>query len=378
MAFLSFTIQELRNLELKKFFKRTYTKAFQEEDLMSNSAQVAFYFAFALFPLLLFLVSLFGIVLENADEFRNEMFFYLRQVMPGTAYELVQNTIAEVTESSSGGKLTFGLLTALWAASAGVDSIRIALNGVYNLTEQRPWWKTKLTSLLLTLGLGVLVTIAMGVVFYGGKLLSLVLGYVNLPISSPFVLGVMQGVVILMVLTVIFALIYNYLPDHEEFKWTWVTPGAIIGIVLWLLLSYAFRLYLGYFNTYDKTYGSLGAVIILMLWLYLTALVILTGGTINAVLQEFTDPETAEDAANKAAAKEVVENPDKPLNSGKKAETLAMLNQDSKKENVDEKTTVSAPVSRDNSIESRPQVKKSKLKLFAGLLIGFIENLKKR
>jgi hypothetical protein len=218
----------------------------------------------------------------------------------------------------------------------------------------------------------------MGVVFYGGKLLSLVLGYVNLPISSPFVLGVMQGIVILMVLTVIFALIYNYLPDHEEFKWTWVTPGAIIGIVLWLLLSYAFRLYLGYFNTYDKTYGSLGAVIILMLWLYLTALVILTGGTINAVLQEFTDPETAEDAANKAAAKEVVENPDKPLNSGKKAETLAMLNQDSKKENVDEKTTVSAPVSRDNSIESRPQVKKSKLKLFAGLLIGFIENLKKR
>lgn len=378
MALLSFTIQQLRDLELKKFFTRTYTKAFQEEDLMSNSAQVAFYFAFALFPLLLFLVSLFGMVLENADDLRAEMFYYLRQMMPGSAYDLVQKTIDEVTESSSGGKLTFGFLAAIWAASAGIDSIRIALNGVYNLTEQRPWWKTKLTSLSLTLGLGILVTIALGIIFYGGKLLSLILGYINLPISSPFVLGVMQVVVILIVLVSVFALIYNYLPAHDDMKWTWVTPGAIIGIVLWVLLSFAFKTYLGYFNTYDKTYGSLGAVIILMLWLYLTALVILTGGTINAVLQEFTDPETAEKAANKAAAKEVIEDPNKSLASGKKAETLAMLNKDSGDVNVNSKTANSSEIRVDNPIESRPEVKRSKLKLFAGLLIGFFENLKKR
>src|SRR5688572_24470362 len=103
MKLLGFKIKELRELNWKEFFKRLYEKAITEEDLTGSAAQVAFYFAFALFPLLLFLISLFGIVLESADDLRTEMFFYLRQVMPGSAYELVQATIEEVTENSSGG-----------------------------------------------------------------------------------------------------------------------------------------------------------------------------------------------------------------------------------------------------------------------------------
>ncbi len=313
MSILSFTIEELRNLSPKDFFKRLYAKAFDEEDLMSAAAQVAFYFVFALFPLLLFLVSLFGIVLETADDLKAEMFSYLRQAMPGSAYDLVQKTIEEVSGSSTGGKLTFGILVALYSASAGVDSIRIALNGIYNLTETRSWWKTKLLSLTMTLGLGILVTIALGVVFYGGKFIALILNYLSFSVSSPFFLAILQWVTVTIVLTSIFALLYNYLPKHKKYSWVWITPGAIAGIILWLLLSYSFRLYLGYFNTYDKTYGSLGAVIILMLWLYLTALVILIGGTMNAVLQEFTDPETAAAGQRKAAAKELVEHPDAEL-----------------------------------------------------------------
>jgi membrane protein len=296
--------------DFKDFFKRFYTKAFDEEDLVSNAAQVAFYFTFALFPLLLFLITLFALILTSADDLRNELFSYMRQVMPVSAYDLVFKTIGEITENSSGGKLTVGILAALWAASAGIDSIRIALNGVYNLSEKRPWWKTKLLALGLTFGLAILVTIALGVVFYGGKFISLILGTVNFTISSPFFLGVLQVITVLAVLITIFAIIYNILPDHTKKKWVWITPGATIGLVLWLLLSYGFRLYLGYFDSYDKTYGSLGAVIILMLWLYLTALVILIGGTINAVLQEFSDPKTAKAAERKAEAKEIVENPE--------------------------------------------------------------------
>jgi len=378
MSLLSFTLEELKKLSPKDFFKRLYTKVIDEEDLMSAAAQVAFYFAFALFPLLLFLVTLFGIVLESADDFRGEMFFYLKQVMPGSAYELVQTTIDEVTKSSTGGKLTFGLLAALWSASAGVDSIRIALNGVYNLTESRPWWKTKLVSLLLTLGLAVLVTIALGVVFYGGKFIGLILNSINLSISSPFFLGILQVVTVLIVLISIFAIIYNYLPKHKKYTWVWVTPGAILGILLWLALSYAFRLYLGYFDSYNKTYGSLGAVIILMLWLYLTALVIIIGGTINAVLQEFTDPETAEAAANKAAAKVIIENPHKGSISevteatDKKAETLAILNKNTVQKTDKPKSNATV------IIENESPVKKSKFKLIAGIVIGFVSNLRKR
>ena len=290
-------------IDLKSLLKRIYEKAFFEDDILSTAAQVAFYFSFALFPLLLFLVSLFGIILESAEDFRAELFFYLRQIMPGSAYELVQKTIREVTENSSGGKLTIGLLIALWSASAGIDSLRTALNSVYSLEEKRAWWKTKLLSIVLTFALTMLVLVAVGIVFYGWKFLSLLLNTINLPIPSPIFLMILQWIVVLVVLLLIFDLIYNFLPKYKNFNWVWITPGAVTGIILWLLLSYAFRLYLSFFNSYDRTYGSLGAVIILMLWLYLTALVILMGGVINAALQEFTDPQAAAESEEKSALK---------------------------------------------------------------------------
>lgn len=383
MLGLKVSFRDFLKIGFKDFFKRFYTKAFDEEDVLSNAAQVGFYFTFALFPLLLFLVSLFGLILTSANDLRDELFLYLRQVMPGSASELVEKTIGEVTESSSGGKLTLGIFAALWAASAGIDSIRIALNGVYNLTETRPWWKTKIITLLMTLGLAILLTIALGAVFYGGKFISLILKTVNFSVSSPVFLGILQWVVILAVLITIFALLYNFLPKHKEFKWVWVTPGALVGIVLWLLLSYGFRLYLGYFDSYNKTYGSLGAVIILMLWLYLTALVILIGGTINAVLQEFTDPDTAEAGRKKAAAKEIVENPDnKSAGGGKKvseektgipAQTLG------NEKPADAWTENPKPKKAEvSAIEKNAPVKKSKLKLIAGILIGFFSSIRKR
>ena len=389
MTILSFKYQDLLDLNVKDFFYRLYDKAFNEEDLMSSAAQVAFYFTFALFPLLLFLISLFGIVLESADDLRTELFFYLSQAMPGSASDLVKKTIEEVTENSSGGKLTFGILIALYSASAGIDSIRIALNGVYNLTETRPWWKTKILSIIFTLVLAVFITIALGVIFYGGKFLILILDSINLPIPSPFFLGVLQALTVLIVLILTFALLYNYLPKHKKPSWVWITPGAIVGIILWLGLSYAFRLYLGYFNTYDKTYGSLGAVIILMLWLLLTALVILIGGSMNAVLQEFTDPDSAEAAAKKAAAKEVIGDPEKKsLESTMQGGTTGSLAALTKNQATDNKNsgTENPPVEAVNKRSGTDEIsvnekndeitsKKSPLKLAAGLFVGLLENI---
>jgi membrane protein len=371
MFLIGYTYEQLKQINPKDFFWRLYTKGFDEEDLLSNSAQVAYFFLFAMFPLLLFLISIFGIVLVSAGDLKAEMFQYLRQAMPDSAYQLVQKTIEEVAENSSGGKLTFGILVALYSASAGIDSIRIALNGVYNLTEDRAWWKTKLLSLLMTLGLGVLVTLALGIVLYGSRFTMLILNSLSLPIQSPVVLHIIQFIIAAVVLLLIFGLLYNYLPRHKSYKWVWVSPGAIIGIALWLLLSFSFRLYLSYFDSYDKTYGSLGAVMILMLWLYLTALVILIGGTVNAILQEFTDPQTAEAGAKKAAAKEVINNPDAPVTktaAEKKTEILpgsALPNDDSTVKEI-------AVNNKPESLKAVP--KKSPLKLAGGLLIGFFEN----
>lgn len=394
MTLLSFKLNDLSKISVKDFFSRLYNKSWIEEDLLSSAAQVAFYFAFALFPLLLFLVTLFGIVLDSAADLRAEMFFYLRQVMPGSASDLVQKTIDEVTQNSSGGKLTFGLAIALYSASAGIDSIRVALNGVYNLTEVRPWWKTKLLTLFLTFILSVLITVALGIVFYGEKFLTLILDSIELPIPSPFFLGVLQWVTVLVVLISTFALLYNYLPKHKKHTWVWITPGAIVGIGLWLALSYAFRLYLDYFNTYDKTYGSLGAVIILMLWLFLTALVILIGGSINAVLQEFTDPETAAAGDAKAAAKEIVANPNSESLIKEKLEVLAKTdstatdNENVDDEHVDDEDVDDESVKAENSLtkagksnhqpteydpaEIEKIGKKSAVNLAVGTVFGFL------
>ena len=280
---------------LKAILYRLYD-VFWEEDILSRSAQVAFYLAFSLFPLLLFLVNLFGLILGTADDLRLELFSYLRQIMPYSAYILVKTTILEVTENSSGGKLTFGFVIALWSASAGMDSMRIALNHVYKLKETRSWWITKLESLLFTLLLIFLLTFALGSVFYGWKFLLVLLKLVNLPIESVIILQIIQWITFIVVLFVTFGILYRYLPNQKDQRCSWVSPGSVTAIVLWVLVTNGFRVYLMYFDNYDKTYGSLGAVIILMFWLYLTALVVLIGGSLNSVITELAVKESPADA----------------------------------------------------------------------------------
>ena len=266
------------------FFARCYRKAL-DTDLLSRSAQVAFYFTFSLFPLLFFLISLFGLVLDSTEGLKQEMFTYLRQLMPTTAFDLVRRTVEEVVESSSTGKLTLGLAITLWSASAGIDSIRNALNAVYELRENRSWWTRKLQSIAITLLLILLTAIVLLIVFYGWQMFQAGLAMIGFEVTSSLVLKAIQWISILLVMLFACEVIYNLLPNYRRSKWLWITPGSVTAIVLWLLLTNGFRLYLEYFNSYGKAYGSLGALIILLLWLYLTALVIIVGGAINSVYE---------------------------------------------------------------------------------------------
>lgn len=294
MAFLS-------NFEWKTFFKELYSKFF-DTDVMSSAAQVAFYFSFAFFPLLLFLVSLFGLVLESTDELRRELYQYLAQIMPSSAYQLVRTTMDEIIETSSGGKLTIGLLVTLWSASAGVDSIRTALNRVYELRETRAWWKTKLQSVVLTFLFIVLLAIVLAGVTAGWSLVKVTLGGLGFEITSPLALTTIQWASIVLVMLFATAVVYSWIPCFDKFRWVWISPGAVTAILVWILFSGLFRLYLQYFNTYNKAYGSLGAVIILMLWMYITGLALLFGGAINSVLTEITEKRHAVDGGDLESA----------------------------------------------------------------------------
>jgi membrane protein len=287
--------------EWKVFFKGLYDKFF-ETDVMSAAAQVAFYFSFAFFPLLLFLVSLFGMLLDSTDELRGELYRYLAQIMPASAYQLVHTTMDEIIENSSSGKLTIGLLVTLWSASAGVESLRIALNRVYELKETRSWWNTKLHALILTLLFILLLAFGLAFMTAGWSLAKVTLAGLGLEETPHWAVSVVQWSSIVIVMIFSTAVVYSWLPCFKKFHWVWISPGSITAIAVWILSGSLFRLYLQYFNSYNKAYGSLGAVIILMLWMYITGLSLLLGGAINSVLTEMAEKRIieAEDPANPA------------------------------------------------------------------------------
>jgi membrane protein len=281
----------------KALVKRVISEI-QNDDVFGRAAQLAYYFLLALFPLLLFLTSVIGLLLGSGTGVRHALFAYFSRVLPGAASNLVDSTMYEVTAASGGGKLTFGLLAALWAASNGMGAITEALNAAYNVKESRAWWKQRLTAIGLTLVLSILIISALVLVLYGGKIANqLALSY---GFGEVFTFGwkFLQWPLVLGFMLLSFSLIYYVAPDLHEQKWMWVTPGSVLGVALWLLVSFGFKLYLHFFDSYSKTYGALGAVIILMLWLYLTGAAILIGGEVNSEIEnaaaEAGDPRAKE------------------------------------------------------------------------------------
>ena len=281
----------------RELAKRVWTES-QNDNVFGRAAELSYYFLLALFPFLIFLTSIIGIVLGSGTGTRHTFFQYLARIMPPSAFQLIDNTMYEVSEASGGGKLSFGILAALWAASNGLGAITESLNTAYDLKETRPWWKQRLTAIGLTVALSILIIGALILVVAGGHIAEWLAAHYGFGPVFPLSWRIIQWPVVLACMTFAFALIYYLAPDFREQSWQWLTPGSVIGVVLWLLVSLAFRIYLHYFNSYSATYGSLGAVIILMLWLYLTGAAVLIGGEVNSEIENAAakqgDPEAKE------------------------------------------------------------------------------------
>ncbi|HLM56188.1 MAG TPA: YihY/virulence factor BrkB family protein [Pyrinomonadaceae bacterium] len=267
-----------------------------KDDIFNRAAILGFYFMLALIPLLLCLTALLGLFAQSATELRDSLFSLLARVAPRSAYALVYDTVNEVTEGGSGGKLTFGLLASVWAASNGMLAIIDTLNTAYHVREARPWWKARLVAAALTLALGVLIISALVLVLYGGQVSEALSGALGLGGAFAAAWGVIQWVLVLTFVFLAFGLIYYFAPNLHEQRFRWVLPGMVVGVMLWLAGSLGFRLYLRYFNTYNAVYGSLGAVIILMLWFYLTGAAILVGGEVNSEIEKAAAKDGEEDA----------------------------------------------------------------------------------
>jgi len=260
-------------------------RAMSYDDIFNRAAILGFYFMLALFPLLLCLTALLGLFAQTGTELRDDLFSYLARVAPRSAYALIYETVNEVAEGGGGGKLTFGLLAAVWAASNGMLAVVDTLNSAYHVREARPWWKARMVAAALTLALAVLVVSALALVLYGGQIAGALSGAFGFGGGFAAAWGVLRWLLVLGFVLLAFGLIYYFAPNLHEQKFCWVLPGMIVGVTLWLAGSLGFRLYLKYFNTYNAVYGSLGAVIILMLWFYLTGAAILIGGEVNSEIE---------------------------------------------------------------------------------------------
>jgi membrane protein len=289
-----------KRLLSKDFWVRVWARV-EEDEVFNRSAQLSYYFLLALFPLLLFLSTLFGYFDGSGSHLSNKLISYLGGVMPPAAFQLVVATIDEVTKARGGGKLSFGLLLALWAASSGVNALAQGLNAAYDVPETRPWWKVRLVSIALTIVLAVLIISALLIVLYGVRFGHLLAAMIHL--GQAFSVGwkILQWPIALTFVFIAFGLIYQFVPNlaarqrgkglpASDLRRRWLSPGVAVAVILWLLVSLGFRLYLHFFNSYKVTYGSLGAVIILMLWFYLTGAAILLGGEINCELESSDSP----------------------------------------------------------------------------------------
>lgn len=256
-----------------------------QTDLFNRAYELAYNFLLAVFPMLLFLFSLCGIFAHEGSKLLTALLAYVQLASPPAAYQLLQRTLEEITRNPQAGKLTFGLLFALFSGSAGTTQLISTLNAAYEVRETRSWVKVHLISLGLTIAISILIIAALFLVLAGGQAISY-LGQVMGMSAAAFVAAkVVRWTFALGFVVFAFAVVYYFAPDVEEQHWYWITPGSVFGVAIWAVASAALRAYLHFFNTYSRAYGSLGAVIILMLWFYFTGLAILVGGQINATIE---------------------------------------------------------------------------------------------
>lgn len=267
-------------------------KAQQSEDNLSIiAAGVAFYSLLALFPALAALVSLYGLVADPADV--QQELSLMGKFMPQEAYQIISTQLNTIV-SHSGEALSFGLvaglLLSLWSATSGIKALITALNIAYDEEERRGFFKFNAIALLLTVAGIVFVVVSLGLI----AVLPGLFGKLGLPDFLQGIINYGRWPLLAILIMLGLAVIYRYAPSRDEPQWHWVSWGAFIATIFWIIASLLFSYYVSNFANYNKTYGSIGAIIILLTWFYLTAFIILLGGELNAEMEHQTVEDTTE------------------------------------------------------------------------------------
>lgn len=274
---------KLGGLSLTELGRRLWRES-QEDELLGRAAQLSYYALLALFPALIFLTALMG--LFSVENFMPELMTYLRNVLPADALSMVERFLNQIAEGSGADLLSLGALGALWASSSGVTAIIDALDVVYDVgQDSRPFWRIRLTSVLLTVGLAGFVVFSIALVLYGADIGRWVADLIGVGLIFTWTWNVLQWPIVVALMLFVVAIVYYMCPDVKQ-EWRWITPGSVFAVGMWIVVSLGFKAYVDHFGDYNKVYGSIAGVIVLMLWLYWSGLVLLIGGEINAEIEE--------------------------------------------------------------------------------------------
>jgi membrane protein len=263
-----------------ELFKRT-AKEFSADNCLGLAAQLAYYLLLALVPAIVFLVALTSFL---PGDVLQQTLNAASAVVPQDVLTILREQMRSIANGQDAGLLTFGLVMALWSSSAAIVAVTEALNRAYDIEDARPWWKVRLTAILLTVGLAAFVLVALGLIMVGPTVAERLATQAGLGPAFEWTWKVLQWPLVFALVATAIAVLNYYAPDAEQ-DWTWVSPGAVLATVLWLLASVAFKFYLANFANYNETYGSLGGVIVLMLWFYISSLAILAGAEMNAEIE---------------------------------------------------------------------------------------------
>ena len=281
----------------KKVVKRTAAE-FQEDNLTDWAAALTYYAVLALFPGLIVLVSLLGL-LGSPDTF-TALLEIVRQVGPDSAVDTVAGPIQSVIseKQTAGALLGFGLVTALWSASGYVGAFFRAANTIYEVPEGRPFWKLRPLQIGVTVGMVLLLALVAIAVVVTGPLAEAVGNVIGLGALTVTVWSIAKWPVLVAVLMFMFAVLYYVAPNAQPPRFRWFTVGGAAALVLWVVASGLFGVYVANFGSYNKTYGALGGVILFLTWMWISNLALLVGAELNAELERERELEAGLPAEN--------------------------------------------------------------------------------
>jgi membrane protein len=267
-----------------KEFSEILIRKLKKDPIQDWSAQLAFFFMLSIFPFLIFILALLPYIPLQLEQ----VYIFIEEYVPVEIANILTTNILDIISEPKGGLLSFGVLATIWSSSNGMNALIRALNKSYNIDETRSFIRVRLLSIIMTLGMVIVFVVTLLLPVFGRLILEGIDSLFNLPMDSFELLNRLRWVIGISIMTIVLMVIY-YLAPNKRIPFANVLYGAIFATLMWQLISFAFSIYIANFGNFSATYGSLGGIIILMLWFFLSGLILVVGGQINATLQNMKE-----------------------------------------------------------------------------------------